>query len=395
MGRLIFLLLTVLCQVFYSVAFSQPNPVTVVPFVLNNDHIIIKVRLNGSDPINFLFDTGAGGTLITKHLADSLGFEVSVKRKNVGVSGAHEVGVIKGAKLDVKDMDLGNITLLRTNTSFEEMDNGQKIHGIIGYPMLSKYVIEVDYDNSELKIYNQGSFNDFSSGSALPIRLDLNFPVVVATVETYNGAKIEGNFIVDTGARADIIISNPTVIEFDMAENVGKYYTLRKKIGSSQRRTKLRYGRLKTVDFGGYLFTDTPVILSSDTKGVLSLPQLNGIIGNRLLQYFRVIFDYHNRYLYLEPKEELGSRYVINCSGFDLTFKDGKPFINNIVDRSPADDAGMRNGDQLISIDGNLTNSIPAKEIREAFSHSGTTIKVVIKRNTRHKLTKLSLVNLY
>ena len=78
--------------------------------------------------------------------------------------------------------------------------------------------------------------------------------------------------------------------------------------------------------------------------------------------------DYHNRYLYLEKKEPLGSRYVVNCSGFDITFRDGKPFINNIVDRSPADHAGLHNGDQLISIDGRSEERRVGKECRSRWS---------------------------
>lgn len=394
MRRSIFLVLFIVELFSLSKAYAQPEPLASVPFILNNDHIIIRININDSDPINYLFDSGAGGTLITKFMAESLGLESTKKRKNIGVSGAHEVGLIKGVRLTLNTLDLGQVNLLETNTSFEEMDNGEKVHGVIGYPILSSYIVEIDYVNSTLNFYAQGSFNNFNSGAALPIRLDLNIPVIVAEIGLYNGVRFDGNFIVDTGARADIIISNPTVIQYGMAEAVGKHYTLRKKIGSSQRRTKLRYGRLKMVEIGEFCFLDTPVILSSDTKGVLSLPQLNGIIGNRLLQHFRVIFDYHNRYLYLEKKQPLGSKYFINASGFDLVFKEGQPFINNIVDRSAADLVGLHNGDLLISIDGKLSSNMVPDEIRKSLYKSGRTIKMVIKRNNRHKLFELLLENL-
>jgi hypothetical protein len=87
--------------------------------------------------------SGAGGSLISKFRADSLGLKPHKKRKNVGVSGAHEVGLIKGVKLDLKNISLGSITLLRTNTSCEELDAGQKVYGISGYPILSRYVVDM------------------------------------------------------------------------------------------------------------------------------------------------------------------------------------------------------------------------------------------------------------
>ena len=99
LNKPVFLILLFAGQFFYGGTKAQNTPVVTVPFVLNFDHIIIQLSLDGSEPLNFLFDSGAGGTLITTEAADFLGFKASVNRKNVGVSGSHKVGVIKGVKL--------------------------------------------------------------------------------------------------------------------------------------------------------------------------------------------------------------------------------------------------------------------------------------------------------
>ena len=119
--RPVFLILLFFGHLFNSNGRAQNIPVDTIPFVLNFDHIIIQLSLNGSEPLNFLFDSGAGGTLITKDTADSLGFNASSNRRNIGVSGSHRVGVIKGVELGVGGKKIGNVTLLSTDIPLEEI----------------------------------------------------------------------------------------------------------------------------------------------------------------------------------------------------------------------------------------------------------------------------------
>jgi predicted aspartyl protease len=389
--RPVFLILVIAGHWSNTLVWAQNTPVVTVPIVLNYDHIIIQLSLNGSEPLNFLFDSGAGGTLIAKNVADSLGFKSNVTRKNVGVSGEHKVGVIKGVKLAVGDEVLGNITALSTDMPFEEMDDGKKVHGIIGFPILSRYVVEVNYANDLLLFYNQNSYEYKGNGQAVPIEIQSNLPVAKANITMYNGVAIEGVFLIDTGARSDLIISSPTVVKYEMAENIGDYYTIRIKIGSSQKRIKLRYGRVQNLEFAGQNFSNVPVALSSESRGVLSMPELNGIIGNRLLKKFNIVFDYKENFIYLSPNENIINEPEINSSGFTIKFSGGKPFVNNVIDRSPASEAGLKNGDEIISVNGKLVDTMSATDLRASFRKIGDRIEIVIKRNKKLKYTEFTL----
>ena len=176
-----------------------------------------------------------------------------------------------------------------------------------------------------------------------------------------------------------------------MSENIGKYYTVRAKIGSSQRKSKIRYGRLQSIGIGKYNFENIPVALSSDNIGVLAIPNLNGIIGNRILKRFDVIFDYQRGVVYLEPSVLIGDDYFINSSGFNVYFKSGKPFLKDIIDRSPADKAGLKTGDEIISINGKLIEIMATDEIRESFLGLSGKLEIVIMRNKKFKYTEFYL----
>jgi hypothetical protein len=390
-------LLKVLFGFFYMVgswygtsAYSQSSPERIIPFIVNNDHIIIKLSIEDSPPLNFLFDSGAGGTLLSQGIADSLELKPSLYRKNVGVSGVHKVGVIKGKKATVGEAEF-NITFLCTDTPLEELDNGEIVHGVIGYPILSRYVVKIDYTANQLKLYNRNSFKYEGKGQKLAIDIKLNMPIAKASVIMYNGVAFEGDFLIDTGARSDVIISSPTVVKYDMPENIGKYYTVRAKIGSSQRKSKIRHGRLQSLGIAKYNFENIPVALSSDNIGVLAIPSLNGIIGNRTLKRFNIIFDYHRGVLYLEPSVLIGDDYFINSSGFNVYFKGGKPFVKDIIDRSPADKAGLKADDEIISINGRLIEIMATNEIRESFIGLSGKLEIVIMRNRKFKYTEFYL----
>ena len=151
---------------------------------------------------------------------------------------------------------------------------------------------------------------------------------------------------------------------------------------------------MQSLQFAGSDFNDLPVALSSDNKGVLSMPDIDGIIGNRLLMRFNVIFEYQQGLVHLEPNNLINDNYEVNTSGFNIKFTQGKPFIKNIIDQSPADKAGLRNGDEIISINGKLVEVMQTDEIRQAFLKEGNRIEIVIKRNRKFKYTEFTLKSL-
>ena len=387
--RLRFFLAILLSLGISVLSTAQNRKVETIPFIVNNGHIIIKISLDNSEPLNFIFDTGAGATLLSKNTADSLQYQSGIKRRNVGVSGEHKVFLIKGVKVNFDSKPLlKGVNVLSTQTFFEELDNGEQVHGVIGFDMLSEYVIEINNDAKQLVLYNDSGYKYSGSGVEQPVYIVQNLPIINAKVKTYSGTVFEGQFMVDTGARSDVIISSPSVIKYDLAENVGKHYTIRANIGTSTRRTKMRYGRLASFDLAGRNFSDIPVALSSDNKGVLSMDFIDGLVGNKLLQRFNIVLDYTSEKIYFEPAKSINRDYSVNLTGFTISFENANPVVKNLVDRSPADKAGLRNDDQIISINSVLVENMSAEEIRQAFTKVGEKIALVIKRNNKFKYTE-------
>ncbi len=382
---------------FFGIAlpgFSQNQEVTRVPFLLNNDHIIIRLSINDSPSMNFMFDSGAGGILINKHFSDSIGLEAASERINTGAVGTHVVSILKGNTIKLGDAQINNINMMRDENEFEELDSGEEIAGIIGFHILSRFVVKIDYDTSELILYNRSNYVYEGDGIVMPIVLMYNLPLTISKVKVAHDTEFEGFFLVDTGARSDLIISTPTVNKYNMIDAVGDHYILKTEVGSSRKKTKIMYGRIKELRFAENDFSNVPVILSQTETGVLSFKGIDGIIGNRILKRFNIVFDYPRSLIYLEPNGNMHKKYSVNVSGFSISFRGGKPFVKNIIDHSPATRAGLKNGDEIIAIEGVVVEVLESDTIRNYFSAEGKKIKLVIKRGLKLKYTEIKLKSL-
>ena len=87
----------------------------------------------------------------------------------------------------------------------------------------------------------------------------------------------------------------------------------------------------------------------------------------------------------------MAKRFSKNVSGFSIYFKQGNPFIKNVIDKSPASRAGLKNGDEIIAIEGTVVEKLNSKIIRDYFHKEGKKLKLVIKRGSKLKYTEIKL----
>ena len=114
-----------------------------------NELSLLPVKINGSGPYIFIFDTGASCCCIATDLAKQLKIK---KRKKVPASGAdgsytahHGVAsAVSVGKAVRKDIDLAIFDF----GTLRKVD--EKIDGIIGYNFLCKYIVTIDYIQNEV-----------------------------------------------------------------------------------------------------------------------------------------------------------------------------------------------------------------------------------------------------
>lgn len=117
-----------------------------VPYRLTDTaHVMVRVKINGKGPYNYIIDTGAPVTFVSTKVAKELGI-VANKKKEAVVKRFEVEGGVANRKV-----------MLRVHTPFqlEGMNAmnfaGAELHGIIGYDFLAKYKMEFDFSHHKMK----------------------------------------------------------------------------------------------------------------------------------------------------------------------------------------------------------------------------------------------------
>src|ERR1044072_6150525 len=142
-----------------------------VPIELAHDLIVLKVRVNSSRPLHFVFDTGASISVIDPQSARPLGLRAKGKLKLDAAGGSVQSGLIGPVSLSVPGVTVFNQTLATIDLDSMAPLFGYKIDGIIVHDFINSFVIEIDYPAGLMNLYETGSYEYPGTGESIPIEL--------------------------------------------------------------------------------------------------------------------------------------------------------------------------------------------------------------------------------
>ncbi|MGL1889267.1 MAG: aspartyl protease family protein [Reichenbachiella sp.] len=377
---------------FVSVQAMAQSPVKSIPFEQYGDHIIIQLSIDGSEPLDFIFDSGDGITVIDQEVADNLHLiEHHVILNEGTVSGS----LIKHNTLAIDDFLLEkNIKVYATNLDHLEMSLGREFDGIIGYDLMMHHAVRIDYENKIFEIYNHGEHP--KKGTPIPFKLNTSIPTIEGTVVLNNGETQEGTFFVMTGAGTTLDFNSPFAKEYDIVHKTGDHYSYFVK-SISQEETKHYEGRVKSFEFGPEKIENLPIGISEATKGIQASEKVSGILGNEILMRYNLEFDLPAKMIYIEKNGNYGTPFKINCSGLDvqLSTDQSKIMIHQVFEGSAAESAGIKLNDELVKVNGQQAMSeINMAEVKELLKTPGQTVELVINQGGTEKTISLELKEL-
>ena len=98
----------------------------------------------------------------------------------------------------------------------------------------------------------------------------------------------------------------------------------------------------------------------------------------------RLIVEYARRRIIVEPHASVGGRCDYDMSGLRLTAQGPDLrhiMVDYVVPRSPAADAGIRVGDELLVIDGRAVADAALSEVRRVLRVNRALRRLVLKRD--------------
>lgn len=141
-----------------------------VPFELTSQgHITVKAIINGIEG-NFIFDTGAGLTLITKAFSDKLG---KLHKQDGSYTGFRATGEKIIAELyDAQTLALGNFIEQNPVLTIFDVNLGP-IDGLISLMSFKEQPFTIDYANKKIIFETEKSISAIrKSGHQIPLQLD-------------------------------------------------------------------------------------------------------------------------------------------------------------------------------------------------------------------------------
>ncbi|MDX6613656.1 MAG: hypothetical protein QOD75_2842 [Blastocatellia bacterium] len=295
-----------------KVRFTSRHGALHIPLDIDNNIILMRVSVNGSKPLKFIFDTGASSSVINSQRAAELGLKSQGQARGNGTGGAFQGSYTKGVLLSVQGAEVSNQLLVSfpfpTVSDFE-------FDGVIGYDFINQFVVEIDYQNKIMNLYDPQTYTYSGRGKVIPLLLTgRKTPLVRTKIILEGRAPVEGNLEVDTGADNTFTINSPFVKKQGLLAAISK--TTQGKQNGAGGEQQLVVGRVKAMQFGQVIIKNPPIGLSQDTEGSGASQENDGLIGGEIFRRFKVILDYSRKQMILEPNSSFNDPYNIETDGF-------------------------------------------------------------------------------
>ena len=125
------------------------RPVT-VPFDYSQKEIVIKGRLNGSEELEFLLDTGANETIIDRRVAAEHFLAKQGQYDIAGVTGYVQAQTSILKRLEIGGLILNDVQTRILNLAPQSRHLGKRIAGIIGTNIIGRSAVTIDYSKPSI-----------------------------------------------------------------------------------------------------------------------------------------------------------------------------------------------------------------------------------------------------
>lgn len=321
----------------------------------NGGVVTISGTLNNrKDSLRFILDTGSGGISLDSTTCADLGLSVASSDTIItGLGGTHKVNFVHDVNLNLPGLTVEHLDFHINDYDILSSVYGEKIDGIIGYSVLSKYIVALNYDDNTITFYTPG-FIKYPRGSTLLKPTFTNLPI--ETLHIKDGRKVDFNFYFDTGAGLCLLLSENFIQDSNFLHKKRRpVITQAEGMGG---KLQMRLSVTKMLQIGPYKFRNVPTYLYKDDYNVTSYPFTGGLIGNDLLRRFNVILNYPHKEISIIPNKHYVEPFDYAYSGMAIYYSSGAITVEDIIAGSPADKAGLKVGDIIIGVSNNFSNNI-------------------------------------
>jgi len=359
---------------------SQNGPAR-VPFDLFANHIYMRGRVNDSDSLWVVLDSGAGGNCIDNAVAKSIGLEATSTGHGRGAGGEVETGNIPSVTVKLPGVTLDGAPIVSMPLESFRRRSGRPMDVIVGAPLIQRCVLRIDYAAQVLEFLPAEGFEYQGKGAIVPVTLRNGHPYITASITLTGQKPIEGQFVVDLGSSQAVILTPAFGDQHHALETLGPTIEGRGLGVGGQLTTRI--GRIASVEVGGVTFKQPITSLPSSSQYYVGDPKAIGNIGGDIMRRFTVTLDYQRQRMILEPNAQVGEPFEADMSGLGLRMgPDGSNALEVewIQPDSPAFEAKIQPNDLIEKVDGKPALDVGMRGMREISRRNGERHVLSIRR---------------
>lgn len=438
---LIFTLLLFVPNMILAQGFTLPSDKKhqKIRFELINNLIIIPVEINGVE-LTFILDSG-----VSKPILFNLSQSDSVPINNVSevtIRGLGDGEPMKALSSKGNSFALGDAKNYSQDL-YVVMDRGIDfstslgipVHGIMGYDLFRDFIVEVNYNSKKLKLHNPElyTYKERRNRQTIPLKVDRRKAYVEGTVLMKDTANIPVKLLVDTGSSDALWLFPEPEKGLEIPEKNYEDHLGRGLSGDI-------YGKRSKIDgvqIGDFKLDEAKVAFPyrESFQGLDSLGDRNGSLGGEVLKRFNMVFDYARGLVTLKKNGNFNEPFQYNLAGIDLQHNGLRYIAERIADAnglvkedqadsfgnvqillenktrlslvpeivvsgiragSPAAEAGLREGDVILAVNGKRVHQYKLQEILKMINEKeGKRIKVLIERYNQDLLFTFVLKKMF
>ncbi len=386
--------------------------------------VVLPIQVNGV-VLNFILDSGVSKPILF-YLGDSDSLDIN-DTETILINGLGSSEPVEAIRSRNNQMRIGGMinpsqelfAVLNQDINFSPT-MGMPIHGIIGYDLLKDFVVEINYTSKRLTFYSPStySYKDCRRCEDFPIELSRKKPYLNTEVSILGEAPKQVKLLVDSGASDALWLFHDR--EAGIAPPKQKFRDfLGKGLGGSVFGDR---SVVKTFSIGDFQLESVKAAFPDSSAVALAknIKDRRGSLGGEILKRFHVVLDYPNSRIRLKKNTHYKKPFHYNMSGIELQHNgmqmvtertnssrivpstiesnDGsieirlydvynymlKPAfeIADLRPGSPAEEAGLRKGDILVSVNSKLVYRYKLQEVIAMLSEKEhKKIRLCVQRN--------------
>lgn len=359
-----------------------------IPFEEYFGLIILKVQVNGSEPVDFILDTGFGESILNADRCAALGLSVGEAEEVEAPGGRVSLARVEGVHLSLPGVQIFETNLATIPLAGLEPIPGRAIWGILGHPFFERFVVEIDYERGVLAVLEPASWNPTDGGEVIDLEFEANQAFFTVQLEQPGRKSVPAQMKIDTGSVDAAGFNGSFIWALDVL-NPGQPQipALGTAVGGH---TENWVTRLGAIQVGKFRMENPVVGYSEDRTRVGDA----GTLGADILRRFRVVLDYPRSRLHLYPNHRLLEPFEYDWSGLFPAAEPPEFRVKTafaVAPNSPAARAGLLVGDQLVTIDGVSVEDLSIADLRRLLLGPSRLVVLEVRREGELRRLEIEL----